>query len=229
MTEPRIALIVGATGLVGGHCLRLLLDHPAYARVVALVRRPLPARSDRLEQRVVDFDRLAQAEPPAVTDVFSALGTTIKKAGSQEAFRKVDYEYTTAAAELAVKGGARRLALVSSVGADPGASKDYLRVKGEVERALEALPLASLHLFRPSFLLGERGERRVGEAVGIAATRAVKFALVGGLRKYRAIEAETVAAAMIAAALQDLPGRHVLHFDEIVAMAERLRAGPSDR
>jgi len=222
MTEERIALVVGATGLIGGHCLRLLLDHPAYTRVVALVRRALPAQPDRLEQRIVDFDRLEAMAPLQVTDAFCALGTTIRKAGSQEAFRKVDYGYAKAAAELAVKSGARRLALVSSVGADPGSSNDYLRVKGELERAVEALPIEAVHVLRPSFLLGERSERRTGEAVGIAAARAVKFALVCGLRKYRPIEAETVAKAMVAAALHGEPGRHVHQFEDIVAMANRL-------
>ena len=222
MTEERIALVVGATGLIGGHCLRLLLEHPAYARVIALVRRALPAKPDRLEPRIVDFDRLEDTPPLQVTDAFCALGTTIRKAGSQEAFRKVDYGYVKAAAELAVKSGARRFVLVSSVGADPGSSSDYLRVKGETERAVEALPLESVHVLRPSFLLGERSERRTGEAVGIAAARAVKFALVGGLRKYRPIEAETVAKAMVAAALHGGPGRHVHQFEDIVAMANRL-------
>ena len=217
--EKKTALLAGATGLVGGHCLRLLLDQGHYARVVALVRRRLDVEHARLEQRIVDFDRLEGGEPIEAADVYCALGATIRKAGSQEAFRRVDHTYPKALAELAAKGGARRFILVSSVGADPGAGSFYLRVKGELERDVSVLPFEAVHILRPSFLLGDRGERRTGEAIGIALARGVQGALLGGLRKYRPIEASTVAAAMVAAAQRGAPGRHVYHFDEIKALA----------
>lgn len=219
MANEESALLAGATGLVGGHCLRLLLEQGYHARVVALVRRRLDLTHPRLEQRVVDFERLEGEEPIAAADVFCALGTTLHKAGSQEAFRKVDHSYAKAVAELAVKGGGERFVLVSSVGADPGAGSFYLRVKGELERDVNAMPFEAVHALRPSFLLGDRGERRVGEAIGVALARGVRGALLGGLRKYRPIEASVVAAAMIGAARRGAPGRHVHHFDEIHALA----------
>jgi uncharacterized protein YbjT (DUF2867 family) len=218
MTDEKTALLVGATGLVGGHCLRLLLDRGDHARVIALVRRPLDQEHARLVQKVVDFDKL-EGEDLAASDVFCALGTTIRKAGSQEAFRKVDHGYAKAVAERAVKGGARQFVLVSSAGADPGAGNFYLRVKGELERDVSALPYEAVHVLRPSFLLGERGESRTGEALGIAVARGASFAMIGGLRKYRPIEAATVAAAMVGVARRGQPGRHVYHFDEIASLA----------
>lgn len=221
MANDKIAAVVGATGLVGSHCLQRLLHEDGYARVVALVRRPLGERHDRLEERVVDFDALPEDALAGATDVFCALGTTIRKAGSQEKFKKVDHGYTLAAAERAVKAGARRMLLVSSVGADPGAGNFYLRVKGEAERDVAALPFEAVHVFRPSFLLGERGERRAGEAIGIALARGVQGALIGGLRKYRPIEAEVVADAMVAAAREGQPGRHVHHHQDILRLAGR--------
>jgi uncharacterized protein YbjT (DUF2867 family) len=196
----RTALVAGATGLVGGHCVDLLLDHPDYARVVVLTRRGLSREHSRLEVREVDFDALpAGTEGLSIDDVFLCLGTTIKKAGSQEAFRRVDHGYTIAVARLAHERGARRAALVSAVGADLAAWSSYLRVKGETERDVAAVGFDTLAVMRPGLLLGDRTETRVGERVGIAVARAVGPALFGGLRDYRAIDAREVAAAMIAA------------------------------
>lgn len=221
MANERTAVLAGATGLVGGHCLQALLRDEAYARVVALVRRPLGEQHARLEQRVVDFEALADDALAGATDVFCALGTTIRKAGSQEAFRKVDHGYTLAVAERAAKAGAQQFLLVSSVGADPATGNFYLRVKGEAERDASALPFAAVHVFRPSFLLGERGERRTGEAIGIAVARGIQGALFGGLRKYRPVEAAAVAEAMVGAARGGQPGRHIYHYDEILRLAGR--------
>lgn len=219
--EPRTALLVGATGLVGRHVLDRLLAEPAYGTVTVLVRRSLGRSDPRLAERVVDFDRLASAHAGDVRgeDVYCCLGTTIKVAGSQEAFRRVDHDYVVEAARLARANGARRFALVSSVGADAGAGNFYLRVKGETERDVGALGYETLEVFRPSFLMGERGEKRAGEAAGIAVARAVSGALFGGLRKYRPVDAGAVARAMVAALARGEPGTHVRAFDEIAALA----------
>ena len=116
---PRTALVVGATGLVGGHVARCLAARPEWARIVVLARRPADTASARVERRVVDFDALGPADVEGATCVFACLGTTIKKAGSEAAFRKVDHDYTVRVAELAKAAGAERFALVSSVGAAP--------------------------------------------------------------------------------------------------------------
>jgi uncharacterized protein YbjT (DUF2867 family) len=216
---PRKAILVGATGLVGGHLLHLLLNDPAYEQVTVLVRRPLVIRSDKLAQRVVDFERLEEtAGGWEADDVFLCLGTTIAVAGSRESFRRVDHDYTVEVARLAKKRGAVRVGLVSSIGAAVDASSFYLRVKGETERDVEGIGFESLEIVRPSFLVGERKEKRRGEAAGIAVTRAVSFAMVGALRAYRPIGANRVAAGLLRAVLARNPGRHVHVYDGIIAL-----------
>ncbi len=217
----RTALIAGATGLVGDHLVRHLLHHQDYQRVIALVRRPLPLQHPKLEVRYVDFARLEPWEVPDA-DVFCALGTTIRKAGSREAFRQVDLELPGRLAACAVRAGASRFLVVSSVGAARDASSFYQRTKGEMEDRVGASGVSAVHLFRPSFLMGDRPERRTWEAFGIALALRARFLLVGSLRKYRPIHGETVARGMISAALGGRAGRFVYHYDEIKALAHQV-------
>lgn len=207
----RTAVVLGATGLVGMECVKRLLAHPSYAKVRVLVRRPLPLSHPKLEQHVVDFDRLEDSASEWLRGdaVFCCLGTTIKKAGSQEAFRKVDFSYAFAAARIAFSNGVPRWFLVSSVGADPRSPNFYLRVKGELEEALKKLGFRELHLFRPSLLLGERQESRPLEKTSIEVFGRLGFLFAGPLRKYRPVGAENVAQAMVQASQGDLPGVHV--------------------
>lgn len=216
----RTALLVGATGLVGGHVMSLLLAHPEYARVTVLTRRSLGKNHDKLTEKLVDFDALgAGMNEVTVDDVYACLGTTIKVAGSQEKFRRVDHDYTVDVAARAKKAGATRLALVSSVGAAEKASSFYLRVKGETERDVGALGYATLTMARPSILIGDRKESRPGEAAGLAVARALSFTLMGGLKAYKPISAGTVAAALVKATLAGEPGVRVLQFAELTALA----------
>jgi uncharacterized protein YbjT (DUF2867 family) len=220
----RTALVAGATGLVGGYVKELLLDNPAYGRVTLLVRRAQERSqaSEKARELVVDFEALAEhAAELAVDDVYACLGTTIKVAGSQEKFRRVDHDYTVAVAELAKKAGATRLALVSSVGATEKGGNFYLRVKGETERDVAALGYATVSIARPSLLVGPRKESRPAEAAGIAVARALAFTMVGGLRGYRPIEAKTVAAGLVRATLDGAPGVRVLQFAELTELAAR--------
>ncbi len=220
--ENRNALLAGATGLVGGHLLDLLLADDCYAAVSALVRRPLALEHGKLDTRVVDFDRLGEvSDPPAVTDVFCCLGSTMKKAGSKAAFRQVDHDYVVAVARLGLAAGGRRFLLISSVGADAASMSFYLRVKGEAEAAVAELRYEAFHIFQPSILIGERDEARLGERVGGAAARVLNSLMVGPLRRYRGIRAETVAAAMAGAAKSHVAGKRVYTRDAI----ERLAAG----
>jgi uncharacterized protein YbjT (DUF2867 family) len=216
------ALVVGATGLVGSQCLKTLLDGGAYERVVAFTRRPLGQQHPRLVETIVDFDKLEELEPFPTADVFCALGTTIEKAGSQPDYLKVDFEYPRIVAERSAAAGATQFMLVSSAGADPQSGNFYLRVKAQLEKAITGRSFEAVHIFRPSFLIGSREEFRLGESLGVAASRAFQFALVGKLRKYRPIAATTVAAGMAVAAREAKPGRHIYHYDEIVALASRL-------
>lgn len=211
------ALLAGASGLVGRACLARLLEESAYARVIALVRRPLPDAHPKLEQQVVDFDRLGLegTEFPAADDVFCCLGTTIKAAGSEAAFRQVDFVYVVSVASLALGRGAKQFLLVSSLGANPKSPIFYSRVKGETEAAIAALPFEGRQVFRPSILVGERTEKRTGERAGIAVMRGVAFAMLGPLRKYRPIAATTVARAMVRVARQAPRGVNIYESDAI--------------
>lgn len=213
----KTALIAGATGLVGSQCLARLLAEPTYERVVALVRRPLPHSDPKLDQRVIDFDRIgAQGEEfPAATDVFCCLGTTMKKAGSEAAFRQVDFTYVVALAAQSLEHGARQFLLVSSLGANPGSTFFYNRVKGETETAVAALPFEGRQIFRPSVLLGDRAENRPGERAGITALKGAAFMLIGPLRKYRPVAAATVAEAMVRVALRAPRGVNIYESNDI--------------
>lgn len=218
----RTALLLGASGLIGGHCLDLLLRDDAYDQVIALVRKPLPMTHPKLTQHSVDFDQLQEfAHLLKADDVFCCLGTTIKKAGSQEAFRKVDFTYAHEAAQLAANNGATQFLLVSSLGADAKSPVFYNRIKGEIEAAVSLLNFTSVSIFRPSLLLGERSEFRLGERLAEPVAKALSFFLIGGLRKYRAIEAHTVAVAMIEIAKMKIEGVNVYESDRIQAIGEK--------
>src|SRR5438105_411417 len=134
---PKSALIAGGTGLVGSHCLRFLLSSPEYASVAALVRRSTGITHPKLHEQIINFDGFVNLSP--CDDVFCALGTTIRKAGSQSAFRRVDFAYPLRLAERSLMAGARQFVLVSSVGANSGSGNFYLRTKGELEEALRGL------------------------------------------------------------------------------------------
>ena len=200
--ETRTALVAGASGLVGGLLLDMLLESPLYRGVCSLGRRPVPKQPPRLTQRTVDFARLEGEALPASEDAFCCLGTTIKKAGSQEAFRAVDHDAVLAFAKAARKAGARRFLVVTALGANARSRVFYNKVKGEVEEALQGLGFETLVVLRPSLLLGERAESRPGEHAAIVVSKVLGPLLrpFGG----RPIEANTVARAMLALA-RDTP------------------------
>lgn len=211
------ALIAGASGLVGGFLLQELLAAKEYDRVIALGRRLLPVEHPKLQQVVVDFTALDRVTVDLrCDDAFCCLGTTIKEAGSQEAFRAVDHTAVLAFAWAAQRNGAQRFFMVSAMGADSGSRVFYSRVKGEAEEALQVLDFATLAIFQPSLLLGPRAKKRLGERVMTPVMWLAEPLLFGRLRKYRAIEAEVVARAMLRCSF-GRPGQGVLVFtsDEI--------------
>jgi uncharacterized protein YbjT (DUF2867 family) len=219
MKNTRTALLLGATGLVGGQCLELLLGDEAYERVVTLGRRSLPLEHAKLTQHVIDFENLSEhAEVMRAQDVFCCLGTTIKQAGSEEAFRKVDFTYPHEVARLAHANGAEQFLLVSALGADARSRIFYNRVKGETEEAIGRLAFDGVQIFRPSLLLGERAQFRLGERVAEKLSRLFSFLFFGSLQKYRPVHARKVAAAMIAVARRQPRGVNIFESDEIRAM-----------
>ena len=210
----RTALLLGATGLVGGHALRLLARDGRWGHVVTLGRRPMALASHRHEDHVVDFDRLADhADLFACDDLFCCLGTTMKRAGSKDAFRRVDLEIPAEAARLAREGGAAQGLLVSALGADPGSRIFYTRTKGEAEEAFRDVGFEAVQIVRPSLLTGDRvprpgGEVRRGERAAEAVLEALRPALVGPLRRLRPTPAVDVARALVALAAAAPPGDH---------------------
>ncbi len=218
--RSRTALIAGATGLVGRWLLDLLLMSDRYEKVIALVRRRLMLVHPKLEERRIDFEVLETGSDfDGVHDVFCCLGTTIKKAGSQKAFEKVDLEYPRRLAEIAVQHGAEQFCIVTAIGADPEARVFYNRVKGKVESAVCALPFKAIHILRPSILLGEREEFRLVEKLGIGMMRLMTPLMAGRLRKYRPVQAERVAQAMLFAVESGKVGCQVYESDVIQKMA----------
>jgi len=198
--QERNALLVGATGLIGGLLLERLLMSSRYKSVITLTRRPLSVTHSKLKNLVVDFDHLKENTPEfTCDDVFLCLGTTLKKAGSKAAFRHVDYELTLACAKLALDRGCSRAFLISSVGADPKNRSFYLKVKGEIEAELSKLPFQALHIFRPSFLIGKRTENRPLERIFHPLMQSISPLMKAGLEKFRPIEAETVTHAILKA------------------------------
>lgn len=219
-TPPRPAVLVaGASGLVGGALLRRLLADASGPRVVAVVRRPLDLASPRLDVLVADFGQLGRTGLPPADTAFCALGTTMAKAGSREAFRAVDLDAVVAYARAARRAGATRFLAVSALGADPASRVFYNRVKGEAEEALRAVGFDGLALFRPSLLLGARAEVRPAERAGAVVTRFVPWGLAGRLSRWRPVPADAVAAALLAIAGGELRGVRVVENEEIHGLA----------
>jgi uncharacterized protein YbjT (DUF2867 family) len=215
-TGPASALLLGATGLVGGHVLDLLLGDPAYGRVVVLGRRAIDREHPKLQQHVADLGRLDEhAALFAVDDVFCCLGTTIRAAGSQEAFRRVDHDYVVDSARVAAAAGARRYLLVTAAGADAGSRIFYNRVKGEAEAGVRAQPFEGVVILRPSLILGPRAERRAAEALFQRMAPALGWMMVGPLRRYRAVDAAAGARAMVRAAKERTRGVRIVESEEI--------------
>ncbi len=216
--EAKTAVLLGATGLIGNHLLQLLLQDDHYSTVRALVRRPLPVIHPKLEVQITNFDdhdsfHRALGKGDAI---FCCTGTTMEKVkGDKALYRRIDFDIPVHAAQWGIDNGFSQYLVVSAIGADAKSSNFYLHLKGSMEAAIHALPYVSLHIFRPSLLLGNREEKRKGEKLAQSIMPALSFMLPGSLKKYRAIDAADVAKAMLAAAKSGKAGINVHEYSQM--------------
>ncbi|MBK3517167.1 oxidoreductase [Carboxylicivirga marina] len=212
----KTALIAGPTGLVGQALLSFLLESNHYEKVIALIRRPLNNEHPKLIEQIIDFEQLENLRTEhTVDDAFCCLGTTIKNAGSKEAFTKVDYTYVIQLANWAERNNCRSFSVISSVGANSHTTNFYLQTKGHMEEAVSKLSIPSMHLFRPSLLLGDRNEFRLAEKLSEKIMYLFNPLLIGRFQKYRAIKATQVAQAMHNKAQEDIKGVRIYEGKEI--------------
>jgi uncharacterized protein YbjT (DUF2867 family) len=221
--EGLTALVAGASGLVGGEVLARLVRSDAYSRIIVLTRRNLGALAEqpKVRQVITGFDRLEAVRDQIGADhVFCALGTTIRKAGSQARFREVDHDYPVRLAKLALAQGARHFSVVSALGASRRSTFFYSRVKGEMEEALRGMKWPSLAIFRPSVIAGERKESRPLERLGEHLLRLAPAT-------WRPVAASDIATAMVAVAIESPPGLTVVESSQIPTRARAAAATSS--
>lgn len=221
--HKKIAILFGASGLVGGYCLEELLKHEAYHLIVSLGRNNLPIQHPKLKQYVVGFDALDDYQSLIRgNDVFLCLGTSRIKVG-KEGLVRVNFEYAFTAAKIAALNGANQLLLMSAVGADKESYFFYNKVKGALEDVVCKLPYWSVHIFQPFYLMGDRTESGVGEQIG--ATLSNLFTKIGGakvLGKYAPVEAKSVARSMVKAAQQIKRGTHIYTAQDIEDLSKEV-------
>ena len=212
----KTALIIGCTGLVGIDLLDLLLTSNDYEKVIAFSRSDLEIKHSKLVQHIIDFDKPETYKDLVVgDDFFCAIGTTIKKAGSKKAFKKVDLEYPKQFAAFAMHNNIKQFLIISALGADSQSSNFYLKTKGEIQNYINDCNFESVSVLQPSLLLGDRSEFRFGEKVGALLTKLFSFAFIGSLKKYKPIESSTVAKALLKIAQTNTKGFKIYKSDVI--------------
>jgi uncharacterized protein YbjT (DUF2867 family) len=211
--EQRTALLLGATGLTGGLLLDLLLASDQYTKVIIYVRKSIQKQDPKLVEQIINYDTIDTALE--VDDVFCCLGTTIKIAKTKEAFEKVDLHYPLKIAALQQKAGSKQFMVVSAMGANSKSSIFYSRTKGLMEEGLAAIGFKGLYIFRPSFIVGDRKEERMGEKIGIAISKILSPLMIGPLKNYKPVKASSIAASMIKHALSSENGNHLILSGEI--------------
>jgi uncharacterized protein YbjT (DUF2867 family) len=210
------AVIAGASGLIGSNLLKILLNQPEYGEVLILVRKALPLQHEKLVQLVINFDDLAK-HAAVITGhaVFSCLGTTIKQTPDRAQYKKIDHDYPLQLAQLAKQNGVKQFHLVSAVGANSDSSFFYIKLKGELERALKNIGLNTLHIYQPSMLIGDRDKLRSWEKKIGWMFKAIDPLLIGRLKKYQSIKGSRIAEAMFKKSLENMPGTFEYTTDKI--------------
>lgn len=221
--SEKIAVIIGATGMIGNYLTEELLNDDYFTSIRLIVRRPVEKKHPRIQIALVDFDDAESLKLALenVDTVFSCIGTTQKNVkGDNELYRKIDYEIPLKAARFSREAGCRKFIFVSSVGANLHSNTFYLRLKGELEKAIYNLEIEMVHVMQPSMLLGERKETRTGERIFQKIMKPLSSIFSGSFRKFRAIHGGTVAKAMVHAARLDQPGFFRHQYDDIIRLAE---------
>lgn len=210
------AIIAGASGLTGSCLLEILLHDSNYDEVLILVRKELPQEHPKLKQLVVNFERLESHSDHITGDsLFSCLGSTRKKTPDLKAYRKIDHDYPLRLAKIALKNQISQFHLISSMGANAASSNFYTKMKGETEDDLKKVGLPSLHIYRPALITGNRKEHRALESFYFALMKLLDPLLIGNLKKYRSISANTIAQAMFNQSLKNISGVHTYLSDKI--------------
>lgn len=207
------ATVAGGTGLVGGFLVKALCQSPAYSGVRALGRRPVDVACSKLDNQICDLGAL-QARDILGTQVFCCLGTTIKDAGSKQAFRRVDLDYVVSLAQVAKQAGVQHFHLVSAIGSGADSRVFYSQVKGQAEQAVIDLGFVGTHIYQPSLLLGQRSKPRRGETLATHAAHGLNWMLAGPLSQYKAIHAQDLAQAMLTAAVLAQAGLHIYRYQQ---------------
>ena len=210
------ALVFGGTGLTGTELVRQLSGNDNYGEIVVFVRKEVAPVIDKVRQVVIDFDNMeAFASQIQGDELFICLGSTIARAGSKEAFFKIDHDYVMEAARLALKGGVSRAAVITAVGSSAKSMFFYPKVKGLVEQELMELGFEALNILRPSLLLGNRKEFRRGERLAVILSEKLPGMYFGPFYKYRPIQASVVAHAMIQMMAKENKGNRIYESEEI--------------
>jgi len=213
------AIIAGASGLIGSALVKILLNDPEYSEVLALVRTPLEINHQKFNQIAINFDNLEDYAHLITGDaIFCTLGSTRKKTPDLSVYRKIDHDYPVKLAEIAVANSISQYHLISSMGANEEASNFYSKMKGETEADIKAAGLSGLVIYRPSLLTGNRKESRFAEGIMQGLSKVINPLLIGGLKKYRSIKAETVAKAMAKLSHTEIKGIYIYESDDIQAL-----------
>jgi uncharacterized protein YbjT (DUF2867 family) len=216
----KTAIVLGASGLIGSNLLPLLLKNSNFESIKIFVRKTLPVQHPKLLQILTNFEDLETVKNEIKADViFCCLGSTKSKTPDLKQYRKIDHDYPIYFAEEGLKNGLTEYHLVSALGANSKSSNFYTKMKGETENAIKELDISSLYIYQPSFLKGNRTEKRLGEKIALLVMKLIDPLLMGSLKKYKTIAAEVVAKAMINESIKNKKGIFVLESDKIKELA----------
>lgn len=217
---PYQVILIGASGLIGSHLLSALIESAEISRIVLLLRKPLNITDPKVQELIVNFDQLEHFSSDIRGDfMYSCLGTTRAKTPDSNLYRKIDFEYPLKLAEIGTRNGVSQFHIVSSLGANASASNSYLKLKGELENELKKLSIPSLHIYQPSLLNGKRKESRLLEKFAIYAFKLIDPLLIGPLKQFRSIKADSLARAMLNQSLKGLRGTFIYPSIQIQELA----------